>query len=318
MRPIQLLALAACAFALACGPADPAELAQNSPWQLAREGGRFVPVNDLQLFAITVGSGPDVVLVHGMIDSTATWRSVVPLLEPSYRVHVVDLPGFGFSDKPAGDGYETNWLAEHLIGFLDAVGADRAVLVGNSMGGHVITEAALLHPERVAALVLLEASGLPRDVDVAAAAEDAATEEPWVVSLLQRPMGQALVRMLPTRGVLRENLEPAYFRPEDLSEDRLSAWHAPLQTENGMAAYLARYRRSVAAERAERVKTIRAPTLVITGDTDRMVPVETARRYDALLPDSELLIWEDTGHMIQEQHPQRVAAEIQRWTDGHF
>jgi len=273
-------------------------------------------VNDLTLFAISVGSGPDVVLVHGMIDSTTTWRALVPLLEPHYRVHVVDLPGFGFSDKPDGAGYETRWLADHLIAFLDTVDVDRAVFVGNSMGGHVITEAAIAYPERVAALVLLEASGLRRDVAVAAAPGDDADGEPWVVGLLKQPLGQAIVRMLPTRGVLRDNLEPAYFRPDDLSDERLAAWHAPLQTENGMAAYMARYRRATPAERAERVKTIRAPTLVITGDSDRMVPVETARRYHALLPDSELLVWEDSGHMIQEQHPERVAAEIRRWTDG--
>jgi pimeloyl-ACP methyl ester carboxylesterase len=301
-------------LASACSPADPTELARENSWDLAREHGRFVPVNDLEMFAIAVGSGPDVVLVHGMIDSTFTWRLLVPLLEPHYRVHLVDLPGFGFSDKPGDATYTTEWLAEHLIGYLDAAGIERALLVGNSMGGHVASEAAMLHPERVAALVLLEASGVPvegpDEVEV-----EVEGEEPWVVSLLKRPMGQALVRMLPTRGVLRENLEPAYFDPAELSEERLSAWHAPLETDNGMAAYLARSGRRVPAERAARIRALRVPTLVITGDTDRMVPIAIAQRYHALLPVSELLVWRDTGHMIQEQHPQRVAEAIRDWDD---
>jgi pimeloyl-ACP methyl ester carboxylesterase len=301
-------------LASACSPADPAELLRESSWELAREHGRFVQVNGLELFAIADGSGSDIVLVHGMIDSTFTWRLVVPLLAPHYRVHVVDLPGFGFSDKPDDAGYTTEWLAEQLIGYFDAAGIERALLVGNSMGGHVASEAAMLHPERVAALVLLEASGVPVETPDEAVDEG---KEPWVVSLLKRPMGQALVRMLPTRGLLRENLEPAYFDPAELSDERLSAWHAPLETENGMAAYLARSGRRVPAERAARIRTLRAPALVITGDTDRMVPVAIAQRYHELLPVSELQVWPDTGHMIQEQYPQRVADAIRDWDARH-
>jgi len=296
-------------LASACGPADPTELARDNPWELAREHGRFVPVRDLEMFAITVGSGRDIVLVHGTIDSTFTWRSVVSWLEPYYRVHVVDLPGFGFSDKPDGS-YATEWLAEHLLGYLDAAGVERALLVGNSMGGHVATEAAMLQPERVAGLVLLAASGAPLEhteppADVG--------ETPWAVCLLTHPFGETLVRLLPTRGLLRDNLTSAYFDPAALTDERLAAWHAPLETDNGMAAYLARSGRPVPGERAERIRALRAPTRVIAGDSDRMVPVAVAERYDELLPRSELSVWSDTGHMIQEQHPERVSITIRDW-----
>jgi pimeloyl-ACP methyl ester carboxylesterase len=309
------LVIAAAAFALACGPADPRELALDNPWDLARDAGGFVEVNGLDLFEISTGTGPEVVLVHGMIDSTTTWRKVLPLLAEDHRVHALDLPGFGFSDKPAASDYATAWLADHLVGYLDAIGANRAVLVGSSMGGHVITEAAILYPERVTALVLLEASGLPDDDPLAEG--EGSTGEPWAVSLLRLPMGQALVRMLPTRGLLRKNLEPAYFRPDDLSDERLAAWHAPLQTENGLAAYVSRSGLPTPAERTARVATIGAPTLIITGDTDRMVTVKIAKQYHDLLPGSEFEIWAGTGHMVQEQHPERVAAAIRRWTLLH-
>jgi 2-hydroxymuconate-semialdehyde hydrolase len=307
--PLSLL-VASTLLLSACGPADPTELARESPWEDAREHGRFVTVQGLEMFAITVGSGRDIVLVHGMIDSSFTWREVVSLLEPYYRVHAVDLPGFGFSDKPEGASYETTWLAEHLVGYLDAAGIERALLVGNSLGGHVATEAAMLHPERVTGLVLLAASGAP--LESAEPPADPA-DEPWAVQLLMHPFGEALVRLLPTRGLLRANLEPAYFDPDELSDERLAAWHAPLETSNGMAAYLARSGRAVPSERAERIRSLRTPTRVITGEADRMVPVAVAERYDELLPSSRLSIWQDTGHMIQEQHPGRVAITIRDW-----
>jgi pimeloyl-ACP methyl ester carboxylesterase len=314
-----LLCLLAAGLLAACSPADPKQLAAASPWDAAREHGRFLHVGDLDVFAVSLGAGPDVVLVHGMLDSSFTWRLVAPALAEHHRVHVVDLPGFGFSSKPEGARYETAWLADELVAILDALQVQRAFLVGNSMGGHVATEVAIRHPERVAGLVLLGASGVPEPVDVAAKRSSSAGsgDEPWAVRLLRQPMGQAIVRALPTRNLLRGSLEPAYYRPEDLSEERLSAWQAPLQTENGMAAYLARSRQPVPAERAKAIRGIRAPTLVIAGHDDRMVPESTASTYHELIPDSELQVWPKTGHMIQEQRPERVVSEVTRWVAEH-
>lgn len=296
---------------LACSPADPEQLLAENPWLVARESGRFVFVHGLRMFAITEGEGPDVVLVHGMIDSTFTWRHVFPTLAKEFRVHAIDLPGFGFSDKPDAD-YETAWLADFVAGYLDVAGVSNAMLVGNSMGGNVAIEVAIRHPDRVSSLILLEASGawIPRDDEM----EEVASEPPsWVTGLLRSDFGEALVRMLPTRGVLRDSLTPAYFSPEELTDERLDAWHGPLQTENGMAAFMARSTAFAVAERDEEIRTIRAPTLVITGDTDRMVEAAVAERYAELIPGSEFELWEDTGHMIQEQRPDRVIASVRRW-----
>src|SRR5207302_1693353 len=154
-----------------------------------------------------------------------------------HRVHAIGLPGYGFSDKPADAPYDPAWFAHVVVGYLDAAGVRRAVLVGNSMGGQVASETAILYPERTAGLVLLGAAGLPE------AERDG------------RPLS---LRML--------------------------TW-----------------------------PVLRPPTLVITGDTDRLVPLETARAYHALIAGSELLVLERTGHLPQEERPERVVAEITRW-----
>jgi len=296
---------------LACSPADPEQLLAQSPWALAREDGRFVRVGGLRMFAITRGVGPDVVLVHGMLDSTYTWRHVLPTLAEGFRVHAIDLPGFGLSEKPDGR-YETAWLADSLAGYLDATGIERAILVGNSMGGNVVTEVAIRHPDRVSGLVLLEASGVRIASDVTAG-ESQSQPASWVIGLLKSDFGTALIRMLPTRGVLRDALEPAYFAPEELTDERLGVWHAALQTNNGMTAYMVRSGRFPSAERDAEVREISAPSLIITGDTNAMVEIAVARRYSELIPHNEFELWEDTGHMIQEQRPERVIAAIRRW-----
>src|SRR2546427_8478977 len=146
MRPLRLL-LAAALLRPGARP-RPAELAAPPPLGLARTQGRFVAVEGLRVFAITLGQGPDVVLLHGTPASTYSWRKVLEPLAARHRVHAIDLPGYGFSDKPADAPYDAAWFARVVAGYLDAAGVARAVLAGNSMGGHVATETAILYPER--------------------------------------------------------------------------------------------------------------------------------------------------------------------------
>ena len=285
----------------------PADLARTTSYELAREHGRFVPVAGLRMFAITEGDGRDVVLVHGNPSSTYSWRKVIEPLAARYRVHAIDLPGFGFSDKPADGRYDAAWLEEWLVGYLDAAGVRRAVLVGNSMGGEVATEAAIRHPERVAALVLLGAGGLP---------EAYANGMPFAFRILTWPVVGPLLRELPARGRVGARLREAVYDPATISEADIDAYYAPLRSAGGSNAFLARVRLDH-PDRTARVRTITAPTLVITGDTDRLVPPATARRYHELISGSELVVLEKTGHLPQEERPERTVAEIVRWTDAH-
>ena len=305
------LALAAALGLAGCSAPDVEELAAQHPWQRAREDARFVEVKDLRMWALTAGKGTDVVLVHGNPASLRTWKHVFDPLAEHYRVHAIDLPGFGFSDKPAGS-YEDAWLAEALIDYLNSQEIHSAVLVGNSMGGHIATEAAMLHPGRVDALVLIGGSGLPLPGGEPAEEE----REPFIVSLLRLPGMEALVRLLPTEGVLREELALAYYDPAQLDDAELAEWGTPLTTRGGMTAFLARSTRHAGPEREERVRGIDAPTLILHGDTDRLVPLAIGERYHELIPLSELVIMQETGHLPQEERPDDVVREIRRFLDA--
>ena len=290
--PIVCLALL-----VGCVHPQPAELARTAPWATARDHGRYVAVNGLRLFAIPLNPA-----------STYSWRKVMGPLAARYRVHAIDLPGFGFSDKPRDASYDTAWLAGAVLGYLDAERIPRAVLVGNSMGGAVATEAAIVQPERVAALVLLGAAGLP---------EAEAGGRPLSFRMLAWPVIGPVLRELPARGRVRTRLREAVYDPSVITDADVDAYYAPLRTAGGANAFLARLQQTTSEDRAARVRTIRAPTLVITGDTDRLVPPATARRYHELISGSELLVLEQTGHIPQEERPERVVGEITRWVEAH-
>ena len=135
--------------------------------------------------------------------------------------------------------------------------------------------------------------------------------------MLTWPVIGPVLRALPARGRVRSRLREAVYDPSTITETDVDAYYAPLRSEGGTNAFLARLRRNTKEDRSPRVRTIRAPTLVITGDTDRLVPPATARRYHELIAGSELLVLERTGHIPQEERPERVVAEVTRWTEAH-
>src|SRR5207248_1519249 len=163
---------------------------------------------------------------------------------------------------------------------------------GNSWGGQVATGSASPYPERTAGVVLLGAAGLP---------EAERDGRPLSLRMLTWPVLGPLLRQLPGRGRVRDGLRRAVYDPATVSEADVDAYYTPLRTAGGTNALVARLRQPTPADRAARVRTIRAPTLVITGDTDRLVPLETARGYHALIAGSELLVLARTRHLPQEE-----------------
>jgi pimeloyl-ACP methyl ester carboxylesterase len=292
----------------ACGRVPPADLIHTTPWELARSRGRFVSVDQMSLFEITLGQGPDLVLIHGNASSSYTWRKIIEPLATRYRVHALDLPGFGMSAKPDDASYDTPWLAQHVIGYLDAVGVTRAALVGSSMGGYVATVVALAAPTRVASLVLLGPSGLPGGED---------GEATFPASMLAWPVIGPVLQSLPARGLVRARMRDAYYDPSLVTETDVDVVYSALRSRGGANGYVGRMRQRVPPDRVERVRRLTAPTLVVTGDTDRVIPPATAARYHELIAGSELMVLEQTGHLPQEERPERTLTEIARWVDGH-
>ncbi|MBV9310573.1 MAG: alpha/beta fold hydrolase, partial [Solirubrobacterales bacterium] len=114
-----------------------------------------VPVGRHRISTLTMGEGPDVLLLHGLGGTRASLFETAAALSKRYRVHAPDLPGFGSSSKPARGGYNASWYAKEILGFMDSLGISRAHVVGNSMGGRIAIELGLVAPERITALALL-------------------------------------------------------------------------------------------------------------------------------------------------------------------
>ena len=153
-----------------------------SPW-LAQQGleARYETVAGHRLRYVRAGRGSAVVLVHGFGSSLYTWKDVIPGLASDHDVVALDLPGFGLSDQPPDLTVES--LPRAVLGLMDGLGIERAALVGNSLGGGVCAMAAGAHPDRVSALVLVDAAGYNLGPG----------EQPAMVRLTMGPAGALVV-----------------------------------------------------------------------------------------------------------------------------
>jgi pimeloyl-ACP methyl ester carboxylesterase len=229
-------------------------------------------------------------MLHGFGSSLHTWDSWAQTLAAQQRVIRVDLPGSGLSlPDPAAD-YSDARALELLLALMTQLGVDRTSIVGHSMGGRIAWTLAARHPERVHKLVLVAPDGFasPRfdygkPVDV--------------------PATLTVMRYVLPRPLLKMNLKAAYVRPEALDEDLVSRYHDLIRAPGAREAMLERLRQTVLVRPEPLLGQIRAPTLLLWGELDRMIPITNAQDYVQALPDSRLVRLPDTGHVPQEETP---------------
>ncbi len=267
--------------------------------QLVDADSKFVEVNGLNVHYKTYGQGePTFILLHGFGASVFSWHEVTDPLSEFGTVIAYDRPAFGLTERPLeweGESpYGPQAQVDIVIGLMDELGVEKAILVGNSAGGTVSMQVALQYPERVEALIL---------VDAAVYAGGGAPS--WSRPILKTPqmnhVGPLIARQLQAQGV--EFIKTAWHDPSKITQDIFDGYQKPLQIENWDKAL---WQLTVASEESglvERLAEITMPTLVITGDDDRIVPTEQSLRLADELPNAELKVIAQSGHLPHEEKP---------------
>jgi len=266
----------------------------------ADDPGRFVDVDGVRTYYRVQGHGPPLVLVHGLALSHLTWRACAERLERFFTVYTLDLPGFGYSDKPPG------WASASRAGafvdrFLTTFQLDRVSLVGHSMGGAAALWLASEHPERLERLVVVDAAGIGRSGTI--------------FRVLATPVvGELLLKMtLPV--TMRLLMRDAYVHKELATSD-MGAAYARFMWSPGARQALIEHSRAYDADRRAlrpRIRNVTTPTLVIWTDRDPYFPLEVAHDLLGLLPAASLEVVTGAGHMPQEEQPARVSQLMLDW-----
>ncbi len=258
------------------------------------------------------GSGPVLLLIHGMAGSLDTWRSVIEPLSRNATVLAVDLPGHGGSG-PGGD-YSLGSLAAALRDVLTALGHDRATLVGHSLGGGIAMQFSYQFPEMTERLVLVSSGGLGLEVSpvLRAASLPGANLFLSVTADAARRVGSVAGHVLrATRTSARPGL------------DELARSYASLADGDRRAAFLATVRSVVGlngqtVSASDRLYLARdLPVLLIWGAADPIIPVAHAQAAHELLPDSTLAVFDDVHHFPQVEAPAEFVAALETFCGTH-
>ena len=264
----------------------------------------FTRVNGLRVHYQEAGdeNAPPIILIHGFISSNLIWSHVLqPLAEAGLRAIAPDLPGYGYSDKPADALYTIEEQAHAVIGLMDRLGIETAVIAGASYGGAVASVIALDYPERVKKLILVGA----------VTNDDAKRKLLLRISCLPLIGDVATPLFLGSRWILRKRMEDMYRRiGRPVNEKMVASRHHLLATSNTHRAMI-RTARRWSANRIEReASLIRQPTLLVWGDQDDHIPIDNALRMRDTLPNARLIVFRNCGHLPNAEQPQKFVEAV--------
>lgn len=253
------------------------------------------------------------ILLHGYTSSSATWTPWIERLGDAYHIIAVDLPGHGLTSAPAGYEATIEHFRDTLGEFVRARGLNRFALAGNSMGGNVAWEYALAYPEQVEALILVDASGWPVE-------EPALQENQPILEALSHPTIGPIVRDLDNTQMMRQGLEFA-FADDSLVTDAMVERYAELSRAPGHRAMMLDLMLEFTQRRfasPEVLADLTAPTLIVWGDQDEVVPVADAQKFKDAIPGARLVMFEGVGHMPHEEAPDQSAAAVRTFLEANL
>lgn len=247
--------------------------------------GKSVVANGIRTNYLEAGSGgEDVVLVHGSgpgVTSYANWRGVLPALGERFHVFAPDMVGFGYSDRPEGINYGLDTWADQTIGFMNALGIDRAHLVGNSFGGAIALRMATQHPDRIGKLVLMGSMGV------------------------EFPITEGLDNVWGYDGTL-EGMKKvmgffAYDKSltgEELAQVRYEGATQPGFQESFSSMFPAPRQRWVEAMTVPEKEIGALPhrTLIVHGREDQVIPLQNSYRLEEMIDRADLAVFAHCGH----------------------
>ena len=269
-----------------------------------------VDVGGISMHYEETGAGPAILLLHGLGGSCFTWQALRQHL-PGHRLVALDLKGHGQSDKPPDRRYAIADQAALVSDFIAALDLRELVIVGQSYGGGVALQTALLLQDaenrHLRGLVLLDSVGYPQKM-------------PTFAKILRIPLiGELSLRLNPPEASARAIVELAYFDTDKVTDEVVNSAAHCMSLPGAHRALIATVRQIIPRNIEQviaRYPTIKAPTLITWGDHDRIVPIEVGQKLAQAIPGARLEVLKDCGHVPQEELPAETAQLIAGFLSG--
>jgi pimeloyl-ACP methyl ester carboxylesterase len=263
--------------------------------EYANEHSKFIEINGMQVHYRDEGKGFPVVLVHGTASSLHTWNDWTTALSKNFRVIRMDLPAFGLTGPNANADYSIEGYTQFLHQFLSKIKVDNFYLAGNSLGGNIAWNYAAEYPEQIKKLILVDASGLPTN-----------KAQPAIFKMAKTPVLNSLFLYVTPKFFIRKNMEQVYADKTKITDALITRYHKMALRVGNRQAFIDRAKVDFKlGEKANlaKLKSIQIPTLLIWGAKDTWIPLDNGKRMNNILPNSRLVVLENSGHVPMEENP---------------
>ena len=252
---------------------------------------KYLTVEGMKIHYVVRGAGSPLLLLHGAAHLLETWDLNIRSLSEHYQVYAMDLPGHGLSDKP-GVAYDMSFFTECALGFMRALGIERASLIGHSMGGQICLNIAINFPEKVDSLILETSAGLSNDISLL---HEVCNVPVWIGAEVDESV---------TPTAIEQRMKLEFYHPDVIAKEMVErSYRLMQQMPEQRRVLLSILRNSVTADglRAEvvmvdRLHLVKSPTLLIHGMQDAIHPLELSQNACRLITDARLKVIDECGH----------------------
>jgi pimeloyl-ACP methyl ester carboxylesterase len=263
--------------------------------EYANEHSKFIEIDEMQVHYRDEGKGVPIVLVHGTASSLHTWDAWTKELTKNYRVIRMDLPAFGITGPNKNADYSIKAYTAFLDQFLTKINVDSFYLVGNSLGGNIAWNYTAEHPKKIEKLILVDASGLPTN-----------KPQPAIFKMAKTPVLSSLFLYVTPKFFIKKNMKEVYGDKSKLTDSLVTRYHKMALRVGNRQAFIDRAKidfKLGAKVNVDKLKSIQTPTLLIWGAKDTWIPLDNGKRMDRILPNSKLVVLENSGHVPMEENP---------------
>jgi len=272
--------------------------------EAAPSTGYFVQAGDVELFIQESGpaNGPVIIFIHGTAAWNGLWlETMTPLAEAGYRCIAIDIPPFGFSERPSMPSYGNANQAKRIVALMDELNIESAILFGHSFGGGATLETALMIPDRIDALVLLDVGGL--NLNLQPAPEDSSPSA-LEIFLDTRVVRNPILAATATNPLFTKTLISAMvLDPADVTKEKTNILQQPLvlqdatNTLGDWLKYVLTVQEPSLTTDPANYQILQMPTLIVWGDSDTIIPLKEGEYLQSLIPNSELVVLKDVNHI---------------------
>lgn len=270
---------------------------------------RFVNIGALTVHYRDEGprDAPAIVLLHGSNSDLHTWDAWTARLSQKYSVIRFDQIGHGLTGPNPARDYRASAFVDTVDRLTTALGVQKFVIAGNSMGGWVAWEYTRRHPGRVAGLVLIDAAGAP---------EDPHKKLPLGFRIARTPVLRELMTMLTPRSVVDKSIRQTVSNQTIVTPATVDRYWELLRYPGNRQATVDRFATDRPQVPRDQVACIAAPTLIMWGAQDKLIPVASAQWFKTAIGNSRLIVYPGVGHLPMEEVADRSESDLEGWLGG--